>query len=217
MSGQKLVGSERQEALSQIPQWKEAEGRDAIKRTFQFKDFKEAWAWMNKVADVADKVFGPYCAPYLYRLHFERVHTDTDAFFTFSESMKVTSHISIDLLDLLVFQFSSPTLQRLCHLVGNRSYMALQVTNDPTGANLVMALARIAAALESAMELIKKSVFYFSENGSPVGVGFCVENQDTAVSTAHLWEVNNQPIIKCGNVVTGYFAPPYDGETIELE
>ncbi|PRP86054.1 transcriptional coactivator/pterin dehydratase [Planoprotostelium fungivorum] len=55
MSGQKLVGSERQEALSQIPQWKEAEGRDAIKRTFQFNDFKEAWAWMNKVADVADK------------------------------------------------------------------------------------------------------------------------------------------------------------------
>ncbi|PRP75691.1 hypothetical protein PROFUN_15399 [Planoprotostelium fungivorum] len=84
------------------------------------------------------------------------------------------------------------------------------------------ALARIAAALEdlilsrSAIELIKKSVFYFSENGSPIGVGFCVENQDTAVSAAHLWKVNNQPIIKCGDVVTGYFAPPYDGETIEL-
>ncbi|PRP73301.1 hypothetical protein PROFUN_16807, partial [Planoprotostelium fungivorum] len=60
------------------------------------------------------------------------------------------------------------------------------------------ALARIAAALgvvlaamiedsvltniedlilsRSTMELIKKSVFYFSENGSPIGVGFCVEN-----------------------------------------
>ncbi|PRP75778.1 hypothetical protein PROFUN_08772 [Planoprotostelium fungivorum] len=63
-----------------------------------------------------------------------------------------------------------------------------------------------------AMELIKKSVFYFSENGSPIGVGFCVENQDTAVSAAHLWEIYNKVILNH----TGYFAPPYDGETIEL-
>eukprot|EP00010_Vexillifera_abyssalis_P004271 CAMPEP_0201561498 /NCGR_PEP_ID=MMETSP0173_2-20130828/78830_1 /ASSEMBLY_ACC=CAM_ASM_000268 /TAXON_ID=218659 /ORGANISM="Vexillifera sp., Strain DIVA3 564/2" /LENGTH=104 /DNA_ID=CAMNT_0047976003 /DNA_START=85 /DNA_END=399 /DNA_ORIENTATION=+ len=52
----KLSGDERAQQLKLIPKWKESEKRDAIERQFLFKDFKEAWAWMNKVADVADKV-----------------------------------------------------------------------------------------------------------------------------------------------------------------
>lgn len=52
----KLTGAARDAALKLIPQWTEVNGRDAIQRKFNFKDFKEAWAWMNKIADIADKV-----------------------------------------------------------------------------------------------------------------------------------------------------------------
>eukprot|EP00008_Paramoeba_atlantica_P015715 CAMPEP_0201479288 /NCGR_PEP_ID=MMETSP0151_2-20130828/3994_1 /ASSEMBLY_ACC=CAM_ASM_000257 /TAXON_ID=200890 /ORGANISM="Paramoeba atlantica, Strain 621/1 / CCAP 1560/9" /LENGTH=99 /DNA_ID=CAMNT_0047860697 /DNA_START=23 /DNA_END=322 /DNA_ORIENTATION=- len=44
---------ERTNALKEIPQWKEVEGRDAIFRKFEFKDFDQAWIWMSKVAKVA--------------------------------------------------------------------------------------------------------------------------------------------------------------------
>jgi 4a-hydroxytetrahydrobiopterin dehydratase len=55
MSSEALpVGSEeRKKALSEIPDWTEVEGRDAIFRKFVFANFDEAWAWMNKVAKVA--------------------------------------------------------------------------------------------------------------------------------------------------------------------
>jgi len=52
----RLVGSEREKALKEIPHWKEVQGRDAIERKFEFKDFKEAWAWMTRVAEVADQM-----------------------------------------------------------------------------------------------------------------------------------------------------------------
>ncbi len=52
----KLAGEDRANALKEIPEWTEVNGRDAIQRKFQFADFKQAWAWMSKVADVADKV-----------------------------------------------------------------------------------------------------------------------------------------------------------------
>ncbi len=36
--------------------WSLAEGRDAIAKTFQFKDFTEAFAWMTRVAIAAEKM-----------------------------------------------------------------------------------------------------------------------------------------------------------------
>jgi hypothetical protein len=54
----KLIGEERTAALKEISEWSEVHGRDAIQRKFLFQDFKQAWSWMNKVADIADKVFG---------------------------------------------------------------------------------------------------------------------------------------------------------------
>ena len=40
-----------------FPHWIEVTGRDAIQRKFHFKDFKEAWSWMSKVAEIADQEF----------------------------------------------------------------------------------------------------------------------------------------------------------------
>lgn len=52
----RLEGLARDSGLKEVSQWTEVKGRDAIYRKFEFKDFKEAWAFMSKVAEVADKV-----------------------------------------------------------------------------------------------------------------------------------------------------------------
>ena len=45
------------EALKSLPDWKAAEGgRDAILRTFAFKDFNAAFGFMTRVALLADKL-----------------------------------------------------------------------------------------------------------------------------------------------------------------
>ena len=36
--------------------WAEVEGRDAIAKTFRFRDFNEAFGWMCRVALVAEKM-----------------------------------------------------------------------------------------------------------------------------------------------------------------
>lgn len=51
----KLEGTERQQALASLDGWREAEGRDAICKTFRFKDFNAAFGWMTRVALVAEK------------------------------------------------------------------------------------------------------------------------------------------------------------------
>ncbi|KAL6065728.1 putative pterin-4-alpha-carbinolamine dehydratase [Balamuthia mandrillaris] len=57
LSRNKLEGEERKAKLAEVPEWTEVtEGRDAIKRTFLFKDFKEAWAFMGKVAEKAEEL-----------------------------------------------------------------------------------------------------------------------------------------------------------------
>ena len=53
---EKLDGSERAEALAGLDGWSEVDGRDAIAKTFQFKDFNEAFGWMSRVALVAEKM-----------------------------------------------------------------------------------------------------------------------------------------------------------------
>jgi 4a-hydroxytetrahydrobiopterin dehydratase len=37
-----------------LPEWKPAEGRDAIRREFRFRDFNEAWGFMARVALLAE-------------------------------------------------------------------------------------------------------------------------------------------------------------------
>ena len=50
-----LVGVDRAKALSQLPGWAEAKGRDAIVKTFQFKNFNQAFGFMARVALHAEK------------------------------------------------------------------------------------------------------------------------------------------------------------------
>ena len=53
---EKLVGEKRTEQLSQLKGWSEVDGRDAIQRKFEFKDFKEAFSFMTRVALAAEQV-----------------------------------------------------------------------------------------------------------------------------------------------------------------
>ena len=43
-------------ALSSLSGWSAAEERDAIVKSFQFKDFNAAWAFMSRVALLAEKL-----------------------------------------------------------------------------------------------------------------------------------------------------------------
>ena len=51
----KLTGEGRKQALAKLDGWAEAPGRDAIAKTFVFKDFSEAFGFMSRVALVAEK------------------------------------------------------------------------------------------------------------------------------------------------------------------
>lgn len=53
---QKLAGAARSQALSQLQGWTPIEGRDAIHKTFRFKDFNQAFAFMTRVALMAEKI-----------------------------------------------------------------------------------------------------------------------------------------------------------------
>ena len=55
MSEKPLHGFERAKALRELHGWTEAKGRDAITKTYQFKSFSQAWAWMSRVALFAEK------------------------------------------------------------------------------------------------------------------------------------------------------------------
>ena len=49
----KLSATERATALKPLTQWTYDEGREAISRDFKFKDFSEAFAFMTRVALLA--------------------------------------------------------------------------------------------------------------------------------------------------------------------
>ncbi len=53
---QKLSEDARAAALASLPKWHEAEGREAIERRFVFKDFNQAFAFMARVALVAEQM-----------------------------------------------------------------------------------------------------------------------------------------------------------------
>ena len=51
---EKLNAEARARALAELSGWSLVEGRDAIQRSFQFKDFNQAWAFMSRVAPAAE-------------------------------------------------------------------------------------------------------------------------------------------------------------------
>jgi 4a-hydroxytetrahydrobiopterin dehydratase len=52
---ERLSAEARNTALRGLAGWAEVPGRDAIARTFTFKDFNEAFGFMSRVALVAEK------------------------------------------------------------------------------------------------------------------------------------------------------------------
>ncbi len=51
---EKLSAEARAAALVELPGWSPARDRDAIEKSFQFKDFSQAWGFMSRVALVAE-------------------------------------------------------------------------------------------------------------------------------------------------------------------
>jgi 4a-hydroxytetrahydrobiopterin dehydratase len=52
---QRLSETVRRAALAELAGWSDVEGRDAITRTFTFKDFNAAFGFMTRVALEAEK------------------------------------------------------------------------------------------------------------------------------------------------------------------
>ena len=53
---EKLSNERRAEVLGQLAGWQAVDGRDAITRTFKFKDFNEAFGFMARAALIAEKM-----------------------------------------------------------------------------------------------------------------------------------------------------------------
>ena len=52
----RLTDEEREAALAPLVEWQIVEDREAITRSYKFKDFNEAFGWMARVAMVAEKM-----------------------------------------------------------------------------------------------------------------------------------------------------------------
>lgn len=52
----KLTGKERKKALEGLKGWTKVRGRDAIEKSYRFKDFNEAFGYMSRVALAAEKM-----------------------------------------------------------------------------------------------------------------------------------------------------------------
>jgi 4a-hydroxytetrahydrobiopterin dehydratase len=53
---EKLTGNARKTALAKLAGWSKVKDRDAISRTFTFRDFNEAFGFMTRAALVAEKL-----------------------------------------------------------------------------------------------------------------------------------------------------------------
>ena len=53
---QKLTTEQIEQELKKLPGWKRLKEREAISRSFTFKNFNEAFGWMTRVALVAEKM-----------------------------------------------------------------------------------------------------------------------------------------------------------------
>lgn len=58
MSSVKLTPEERDVHVKPLLEggWKMVDGRDAVEKKFSFKDFNQAWSWMNRVAMAGEKM-----------------------------------------------------------------------------------------------------------------------------------------------------------------
>jgi 4a-hydroxytetrahydrobiopterin dehydratase len=52
----RLDTTQRTAKLTALPHWQTVAGRDAIERTFTFKDFNEAFGFMTRAAMIAEKM-----------------------------------------------------------------------------------------------------------------------------------------------------------------
>lgn len=52
---ERLVGAARKAALHELRGWVEVEDRDAIRKSYHFGDFSEAWGFLTRVALLAEK------------------------------------------------------------------------------------------------------------------------------------------------------------------
>ena len=53
---EKLTGAARADAIAQLDGWTEMPGRDAITKTYAFKDFNAAFGFMSRAALMAEKM-----------------------------------------------------------------------------------------------------------------------------------------------------------------
>jgi len=53
---ERLVGAARQTALHELHGWAEVEDRDAIRKSYHFENFSEAWGFMSRMALLAEKM-----------------------------------------------------------------------------------------------------------------------------------------------------------------
>lgn len=52
----KLAPHDRESIVNELKGWRDVEGRDAIQKTFTFKNFEEAFSFMTKVAGLAEEM-----------------------------------------------------------------------------------------------------------------------------------------------------------------
>lgn len=52
----RLTSEQRTASLQTVPDWKTVEGREAITRSFRFRNFNEAFGFMTRVALIAEKM-----------------------------------------------------------------------------------------------------------------------------------------------------------------
>ena len=53
---ERLTGAARQSALRELHGWSEVEDRDAIRKSFHFSNFSEAWGFLSRIALVAEQM-----------------------------------------------------------------------------------------------------------------------------------------------------------------
>jgi 4a-hydroxytetrahydrobiopterin dehydratase len=53
---ERLIGAARKAAIKELHGWSEVEDRDAIRKTYHFGSFVEAWGFMSQVALIAERM-----------------------------------------------------------------------------------------------------------------------------------------------------------------
>jgi 4a-hydroxytetrahydrobiopterin dehydratase len=53
---ERLTGAARQTALRELHGWSEVDDRDAIRKSYHFSNFSEAWGFLSRIALAAEKM-----------------------------------------------------------------------------------------------------------------------------------------------------------------